>query len=41
MIPWTVNDRQEIRRLIEWGGDGLISDYPDRVLAVLEELAQR
>ena len=29
--PWTVNDRAEIARFREWGVDGIMSDYPDRV----------
>lgn len=33
VIPWTVNDSADIARLIDWGIDGMISDYPDRVLA--------
>ena len=37
VIPWTVNETEDIRRLIDWGIDGIISDYPDRVLAVLAE----
>lgn len=30
VIPWTVNQRDDMNRLKEWGVDGLISDYPDR-----------
>ena len=32
VIPWTVNDPEEIEKLIRWGVDGIISDYPDRVI---------
>ena len=37
VIPWTVNEKLHIRRLIKWGVDGIISDYPDRVHEVLNE----
>ena len=30
VIPWTVNEVPDMNRLIEWGVDGLITDYPDR-----------
>lgn len=28
---WTVNEREDIRRMIEFGVDGIISDYPNRL----------
>lgn len=31
VIPWTINEVEEMRELIEWGVDGIITDYPDRV----------
>lgn len=32
VIPWTVNEPSDMRRLIGWGVDGLITDWPDRAL---------
>ena len=31
VIPWTVNEPADMQRLIGWGVDGLITDYPDRL----------
>ncbi len=31
VIPWTINEVDEMRELIEWGVDGIITDYPDRI----------
>ncbi|ORW07900.1 glycerophosphodiester phosphodiesterase [Mycolicibacter longobardus] len=38
VIPWTVNEAEDMRRLIAAGVDGLITDYPSRLRAVLAEL---
>ena len=35
---WTVNEAGRMRELIEMGIDGIITDYPDRLRMVLEEL---
>jgi glycerophosphoryl diester phosphodiesterase len=32
---WTINDQDNMRRIITLGVDGIITDYPDRLLAVL------
>lgn len=36
VIPWTVNEVQDMARLIDWGVDGLITDYPDRLRTVMQ-----
>ncbi len=35
---WTVNDASRMRQLIKMGVDGIISDYPNRLRLVLEQL---
>lgn len=37
VVVWTVNEEADIRRMVALGVDGIISDFPDRVLRILEE----
>jgi len=31
LIPWTVNEVKDMRKMIKAGVDGIITDYPDRI----------
>ena len=31
VIPWTVNNPDDMDRLLQWGVDGIITDFPDRL----------
>ncbi|MGL5003620.1 MAG: glycerophosphodiester phosphodiesterase family protein, partial [Casimicrobium sp.] len=37
LIPWTVNEVADMKRLIEWKVDGIITDYPDRLREVMKQ----
>lgn len=37
VVPWTVNETTDMKRLMDWGVDGLITDYPDRLREVMAE----
>lgn len=37
VVVWTVNEPLDIQRMIDWKVDGVISDYPDRVLQALKK----
>lgn len=37
IIAWTVNERADMGRLIDWKVDGMITDYPDLLREVLGE----
>ena len=41
VLAWTVNDREVMHRLLEWGIDGLVTDRPDLGAAVLRERGLR
>jgi glycerophosphoryl diester phosphodiesterase len=38
VVPWTVNQPDDMRRLVLWGVDGLITDRPDLARPLLAEL---
>ena len=38
LIPWTINDANTMGRLISKGVDGIITDYPDILVALYENL---
>lgn len=35
VLPWTVNEDDDLRRVLDAGVDGLVTDYPDRALAIV------
>ena len=35
MQVWTVNEAADMRRLLDWGVDGIISDRPDIAVEVV------
>jgi glycerophosphoryl diester phosphodiesterase len=37
VVPWTVNEVSDMEMLIEMGVDGIITDYPDRLIQVVRE----
>jgi glycerophosphoryl diester phosphodiesterase len=35
LVPWTVNKPEEFALVLSWQTDGITTDYPDRLLALL------
>ena len=35
--PWTINEKSDMERLLNWGVDGIMTDYPDRLNSVLNK----
>lgn len=38
---WTVNEEADMRRLLELGVDGIMTDYPERLIKVVREMGSR
>ncbi len=34
VIPWTVNEKADMQKMLQWKVDGFITDYPDRAAAL-------
>jgi glycerophosphoryl diester phosphodiesterase len=37
VVAWTINELEQMRRLISAGVDGIMTDYPDRLVNVLHD----
>ncbi|WP_231559553.1 glycerophosphodiester phosphodiesterase family protein [Kocuria sp. ZOR0020] len=37
VVPWTVNDPADMARLMDWGVDGLITDYPWQLRQLMQQ----
>lgn len=35
--PWTINETDDMKRLLNWGVDGIMTDFPDRLNAILSK----
>ncbi len=38
VVTWAINEPEQMRRLIAAGVDGIMTDYPDRLVRVLQEM---
>ena len=36
VIPYAVNEVEEMQRLLDWEVDGIITDYPDRLIPLVQ-----
>jgi len=35
--PWTINKKEDMQRLLRWGVDGIMTDFPDRLSLILNK----
>lgn len=40
ILPWTINLREDMEKFIQYGVDGIITDYPDRLKEVISNRVQ-
>jgi glycerophosphoryl diester phosphodiesterase len=40
VIPWVLNDEKMMAVFLDWGVDGIISDYPDRLYRVYSKWSE-
>ncbi len=36
VIPWTINKEGDMKQMIKWQVDAIITDYPDRLIKLLK-----
>ncbi len=36
VIPWTINSVEDLQKMVDFNVDGIITDYPDRLIKLLE-----
>jgi len=36
LVPWTINNKEEMKKLIGLNVDGIITDYPDSLISLLK-----
>ncbi len=37
VLPYTVNEKENMKMLLDWGVDGMFTNYPDRLNEVIKE----
>jgi len=35
LIPWTINEKNDVLKMLEYGVDGIITDYPEKIKEIL------
>ena len=37
IIPWTINKEKDMKKMIEWRVDGIITDFPNKLIQILKK----